>query len=401
VASLFSEVDKVEAPSDDTVVVEMKRPFAVFLDNITDPRAAIVNAEAADEMGAQFGRKPVLTGPWKVTDYVSGESITLTRNPDYNWSPGYAHEGPPYIQTLEFRIIPDDATMVSALQAGDVQIVDTLPPAQVEQFKGDDQYELHSFLRKGVGLFLEFNVTKLPFDDAKVREALNHAIDRQQLVQVVLRGLGQEACGPLPPSIDGYWDGICRYAPDYDPERAKQLLEQAGYREGSDGMLEKNGKRFSFTLFNTPIDTWTQSAQLVQQQLKDIGIDMKIQNFEFGTLLSKLQAGDQQAHFMGYTYTTPDILYLWFHSSNIGNGLNLSHIDERALDSLLEDSRAKVDREARLLTYQDIQKYLVDKRVWVPLWTNEDVSATRSEVGGEQISNEGYLVLLDAYVHKQ
>jgi peptide/nickel transport system substrate-binding protein len=316
-------------------------------------------------------------------------------NPDYSWGPEYAHDGPPYIEELSFRIIPDNATRVAALQSGEIQITE-VPPINVEQLRDSGEYELYHYLRNGVGLFMEFNVTKAPFDDPLVREALNYAIDKEAIVEAALRGLGQPACGPLPPSISGYWSGMCDYAPSFDPDKAEQLLSDAGWEPGSDGVLAKDGKRLQFTLFIMPEDTWRQSAELVQQQLKDIGIRMDIQSFEFGTLLEKAAAGEQQAHLMGYTYTNPDILYLWFHSSNIGDGLNLSHVDDPKLDALLEKSRTQIDKDARNETYQEIQKYIVDKSLWVPLWNNEQYIATQPQLKNAEVAEEGYLFLLDA-----
>lgn len=393
--SLFSEVKEVRTPSEKTVEIRLKQPFSVFEANVADPRAAIVDVEAAEKMGDEFGRRPVLTGPWKVTEWSSGESIRMERNPDYSWGPGFAHDGPPRIGELAFRIVTDNATRVAALQSGEIQMTD-VPPVNVEQIRESGDYRLYDYLRNGVGLFMEFNVNKEPFDDPLVREAMNHAIDKEPIVEAALRGLGQPACGPLPPSIEDYWQGVCEYAPSYDPEKAKSLLSEAGYEPGPDGTLRKDGKPFEFTLLVMPEDTWTQSAQLVQQQLKDIGIKMEVQSFEFGTLLEKAKAGEQQAHLMGYTYTNPDILYLWFHSSNIGEGLNLSHVDDPKLDAMLEKSRTAVEEDTQDETYRDIQKYVVDESLWVPLWNNEEYVATAQQLEGADISTEGYLHLLDA-----
>jgi peptide/nickel transport system substrate-binding protein len=393
--SLFTEVKEVRAPSEKTVEIRMKQPFSVFEANIADPRAAIVDVEAAEKMGGKFGRAPVLTGPWKVVEWKSGDSIRMERNPDYSWGPGFAHDGPPHIDGLTFQIMTDNATRIAALQSGEIQMTE-VPPLNVDQLRGSGDYQLYHYLRTGVGLFMEFNVTKEPFDDPLVREAMNYAVDKDVIVEAALRGLGQPACGPLPPSIEGYWQGICDYAPSNDPENAKSLLSEAGYEPGPDGTLRKDGKPFNFTLLTMPEDTWTQSAQLVQQQLKDIGIQMEIQSLEFGTLLERAEAGDQQAHLMGYTYTNPDILYLWFHSSNIGDGLNLSHVDDPKLDAMLEKSRATIEEDARDEIYRDIQRYIVDKSLWVPLWNNEEYIATSQVLKGAEISPEGYLFLLDA-----
>lgn len=395
--SLYEFVESIQVENALNLTVTLSQPFSPFLDNLVDSRAAIVNVAAAEESGNQFGRAPVLTGPWRIENWQSGDRITLTRNPDYTWGPDYTHEGAPYIETLVFRIIPEAATQTASFEAGEVQIY-AVPPTDVERLESAGQYTLESFPRKGVGLFMEFNVQQAPFDDVRVRQAMNYALSKDILVQVALQGQGEAAHGVLPPSIWGYWEGIREYAPNYDPEQAMVLFEEAGWTREGDGPLQKDGAPFSFTLYTSPIDTWTRSAQVVQGQLSEMGIQMEIQTFEFGTLLERLKAGEQQADFMGYTYTSPDIIHLWFHSSNIGTGLAHSHFADETLDRLIEESRTQTEEDARLATYEEIQRYITDQALWVPLWTNLTYFAVQPTVAGVQVHSEGYLSLLDAYV---
>ncbi|HKI58484.1 MAG TPA: ABC transporter substrate-binding protein [Trueperaceae bacterium] len=395
--SLFAAISDIKVEGPLTLAITLSKPFSVFLDNFTDPRAAIVDVAAAKAEGNQFGRKPILTGPWMVSEWRSGDRIILKRNPNYDWGPSYAHKGAPYIDSLVFRIMPESATQVASFEAGEVQVLNTVPPANVQQLQGDTGVTLDKFLRKGVGLFMEFNTTKAPFDDIHVREALNYAVNKQAVVQVALKGLGVPAYGILPPSIWGYWDGIQQYAPHYDPEKAKSILEQDGWTM-QNGKFMKNGQALSFTLYTAPIDTWTASAQVVQSMLKDVGVTMNIQTYEFGTLLSKLKAAEDQAHFMGYTYTSPDIVYLWFDSANDKTGLDLSHIQSPELDSLIAESRTETDNAARLDTYKTIQQFVSDQALWVPIWTNYNYIGVRDSLVGAKVHPEGYLSLLDAYV---
>src|SRR5256885_2173882 len=260
----------------------------------------------------------------KFQEWRSADRIIFARNPDYVWAPSYVHAGPPFVDRVVLRIMPESAAQVAAFERGELSVL-AVPPTDVRRLQGTNKYTIFSFLRKGVGLFMEFNVTKEPFSDIRVRRAVSHAIEKNSVLQIGLEGLGGVASGPLPPSIWGYWDGIKEYAPKYDPGKAKALLAEAGWQPGPDGMLQKDGKPFSFVLYTAPIDTWTRSAQIVQAQLRAFGISMEIQTFEFGTLLAKLKAGEHPAEFMGYTYTSPDIVQLWFHSSNIGTGLAFSH----------------------------------------------------------------------------
>lgn len=393
---LFSEIEEVEVVSPQEIRLQLERPSSVFLDNISDPRAAIVDAEAADELGEDFGRTPVLTGPWQIEEWRSADRIVLTRNADYAWGPPFVHSGPPHINRLVFRVMPEAAAQVAALRSGDVDMLTDVPTAQAGQFVDDtENYTSYDFLRKGVGLFLEFNVSEPPFDDPAVRRAFNHAINRGPLVDVALDGRGQPACGPLPPTIRGYWEGVCEYAPQYDQDQALELFGEAGWQQ-SGGRLTKDGEPFEFTLCNTDIQSWTQSAQLVQQQLEQLGITMRIQNFEFGTLLDRAKKGDCAAHFMGYTYTNPDILYLWFHSSQIGEGLNLSHYREPELDQMIEEFRRTTDRQGQNDLLQRIQKYVVDETLWAPLWNEQNYIVAQKDLQGAKVSGEGYLILMDA-----
>ncbi len=396
--ALFGPVASVEAVGDLTVVIKLKEPFSPFLDNLTDPRAMIISPQAVQRLGDQFGRAPVGTGPFKFQEWHSADRIIFVRNPDYQWAPSYAHQGPPFVDRIVVRIMPESAAQVAAFERGELSVLLAVPPTDVRRLQATQKYTFFSFLRKGVGLFMEFNITKEPFSDLRVRRAFNYAVEKKLVLNIALEGLGEVAYGPLPPSIWGYWDGVKDYAPRFDPGEARRLLAEAGWQRGQSGFLEKDGKPFKFVLYIAPIDTWRRSAQVVQAQLKTYGIQMEIQTFEFGTLLSKLRAGEHQAEFMGYTYTSPDIFYLWFHSSNIGKGLNFSHFKDTKLDELIEASRKEMNQTRRLRIYRDIQKYIIDKALWVPLWINHFYIAVQPNVKGAKIHPDGFLALNDVYI---
>ncbi len=394
--SLLGPVDAI-ATTGQTLTVQLKKPFAIFLDNMSDPRIAAVSLPAVQKAGDQFGRQPVSSGPWKLTEWQAGTRIVLQRNSDYAWGPPFVHAGPPNIEKLNFRVLPEPATATAAFEAGEVDQI-AITPSDVKRIEATNKYDIQKFLRLGVGLFMEFNVTKPPFDDLNVRRAMNHAINKEDVMQTGIDGLGELAYGPLPSSIWGYWPGIKDYAPAHDPNKAKQLFAESGWTPNSQNLLEKDGETFKFTLLSLPTDTWVKSAQVVQSQLKQIGVTMDIQTFEFGTLLAKEKAGEQQAGFQGYTYTSPDIVYLWFHSSNIGTGLTLSHHSDPKLDQLIDDSRTTQDDAKRLSIYQDIQKFTVDKALWVPLWTNYNFIGLQRRIQNAKLHPDGYLVLMDATV---
>ena len=397
--SQLGPVAAAEAVDARTLRITLKEPFAPFMANLTDSRLSPISVKAAETAGAAFGRAPVSAGPYTVKEWVSGHHITLVRNPAFAWGPAHMHKGPAYIQQVTYRIIPDSATQVAAFEGNEVNEIG-IPPHDVSRLVASKKYQIFQFLRKGVGLFLEFNTTKEPFSDIKVRRAMNYAINKDVLVKVALEGQGEAAYGPLPPSIWGYWPGIVDYAPHYDPGKAKQLFAEAGYAAGPDGVLQKSGRPLSFTMFTAPIDTWTRSAQLMQAGLRAFGVKVEIQTYEFGTLLEKLKKGEHSAEFMGYTYNEPDIFYVWFDSANIGTGLNFSHFADKTLDAKIEQARRAMDTTKRAALYADLQRYVVDKALWVPLWTPLNYIALQPSIKDAKIHPDGYVFLGDAYLTK-
>ncbi len=177
------------------------------------------------------------------------------------------------------------------------------------------------------------------------------------------------------------------------------MLAEAGWEDSDgDGVLDKDGAKFEFTMLNLPTDAWNRAAQVIQSQLKDIGVSMEIQQLEFATLLEEAKAGTHQSEMMGYTYVDPDIAYLWFHSSNAGTGLNMSHIDDPELDALIEKGRSTTDLEERAAVYEDLQRYIVDLALWVPLWIDEYYVAYNNAIQNAKFHEDGYTVYFDAWI---
>lgn len=395
-AGLLAPVQDVVAVDDLTVEFHLSQPYFLLIENLTQQALSVVDAAAATEMGAEFGRKPVLTGAWKVGPWTSGTQIVLERNPAYAWGPDYAHDGAAYLEKIVFQIIPDQATATAAFQAGNVDIL-TVAPSDVQQLQNANQYSMLSFMRKGLGLYMAYNVNKPPFDDLLVRQAMAYLIDKDALVAVSLRGLGQPACGPLPPSIVGYWDGICDYAAPYDPQRGLELLAEAGYERQGD-QLVKDGRQLSFSIITSSTYGWPQSAQVVQAMLKELGIAVEIELVEHTTLLAQGREGAHQAIFLGYTYTSADILNSYLNSANIGTGYNWAHYADPEIDSRLALSRSTSDNELRQETYAELQRMVLDLGLWLPLWINDNYIALQPRIAGAQLSKEGFVALLDAYI---
>jgi peptide/nickel transport system substrate-binding protein len=374
-----------------------EEPYAPLLNNLSAALLSPVSPGAVESMGEEFGRAPVMTGPWMVAEWRTGDRIVLKRNPEYNWGPADMHEGPAHIETMTFQSIIEEASRVAAFEAGETHQV-TLPAVDIQRMIDADQYSIVNYQRLGM-VFVEFNIEAEPFTDVVVRRAINHAVNKEDVLGAALEEYGEPGYGFLSPSLFGYWDGIEEYSPVYDVDQAKALLAEAGWEDADgDGILEKDGVKFEFTMLNLPTDAWARAAQVVQSQLKDVGIQMEIQQMEFATLLEEAKAGKHQAEMMGYTSSDPDIAFTWFHSSNAGTGLNMSHVKDPELDRMIEEARVEMDQEKRAELYAEMQRYVVDLALWVPLWVDHYYIAFSRSLNNATFHDDGYAVYFDAWI---
>ena len=193
-------------------------------------------------MGDEFGQKPVLTGPWMVDEWRTGDRIILKRNPNYAWAPASCtRTAGPIIETIVFQSIIEEASRVAAFEAGEIHQI-AIPAVDVERLVESGDFWVVDYLRKGV-VFIEFNVTKAPFDDVLVRRALNHAINKQDVIDAAIEGLRRGRLRvPARRRSSATGTASRQYAPGYDPEQAKALLAEAGWADtDGDGVLEKDG----------------------------------------------------------------------------------------------------------------------------------------------------------------
>lgn len=389
-------IDTITAVDEQTVEFVHTESFAVFFDNMAHPVCSILNADAAAAAGDQFGRSPVTTGPWKLVSWEAANEIVLERNPDYNWSPSFAHAGPVYIETLIIKFFPETATAVTALEAGEVDQIE-INQADIQRIKDSGDFETIEFFRPGA-TFMEFNVTAPPFDDVNIRKAFNYLFDREAILEIALEGYGRLLYGALPQSIWGWWDGVVDYAYAQDQEKALEHFAMAGWEMDGDTLM-KDGEPFTFT-FTTISGNEPQSkgSQVIQSQLRDFGIEMEIKATEFTTIITDLKAGNYEVSYIGYAYASPDIVYIWFHSDNIGEGLTLSQYNNPELDALIDESRSNSDLDQRLELYMEIQQHIIDNAIWVPLYEASTTYGLRKRIAGHVVHPDGHLHLQEAWI---
>ena len=319
-----------------TVEVTFDRPSALFIFNLTAPVMGMVSPTAVETYGEQFANHLIGSGPYKLASTISRVETILERNPDYNWGPAHFHEGPAYIERLRFVFINEQESRMATLMTGENHIVDEVAVSALEDLQEDPGFEVYISPRVGINRGHVLNASLAPTDDILVRKAIIHAVDRETLNDVVFQGYYPVAYQVLTPGVRFYDESLESMYP-YDPERAVELLEEAGWTEiNSDGYRVKDGQ-----VLEVAHATWESAvseppALIAQSQLRDVGIRMTI---EFpGNYTGSVNAADSPYNSALLAVYNPDpgvLLYRAFHSSNVG-ATNVSHYANPELDALLE-----------------------------------------------------------------
>jgi peptide/nickel transport system substrate-binding protein len=396
---ILGTVTSVEALDDYTLRLNLSEPFFPILESLTSAGYLMpLSQRAVEEAGDEYGRHPVSVGPYRFKEWQTGEKIVLERNPDFNWGPAFAHQGPWYIENLEFRIVPEYATVVAALEAEEIDYGD-LQPKDVSRIQDTGQFQIFEPLLKGLQPYVSLNVSQPPFDDIRVRKAFNLAVDKEAMIKTVARGQGIPQYGPMSPSVTGYWPGVEYIGYHYDLEQAKALMEEAGYTYNADGMLEKDGQPFHITLkTRSGMEDLVKTAEVLQAQYKELGVDVSIEQQEYGVNVADVVSGNYEASVFRYLYNEADILWLAFHSKMM-DVMNLPRVTDPKLDELLDRTRTTVDPEARQEAVDEAQRYIVEQALIVPIYTPKNFIALNTRVKDALFSEpNGYIHWDDAYI---
>ncbi len=377
------------------VKVIYKRAFAPALSNTFGAILPKHLLEGKDINTADFNRHPIGTGPFKFVEWNTDQQIVLEANPDY-W------EGKPHVKRFVLRIIPDQSSELLSLLKGETDAMGawtsgTLSPEQyarqtdTPQFKDYyNKYQADQFVYSYIG----WNLGNPLFKDVKVRRALTMAIDRQAIIDNVVYGLGSICTGPFVPSS---WANNPNVKPiPFDPEGAKKILAKAGWKTGDDGMLYRmvKGQKtpFAFKLFTNQGNVSRERiATIVQQQLKQVGIDCQPQIMEWTTLLSQyVDKRKYDAMIMGWQFGPEPDCFLSWHSSQMGeHQYNLVGYKNKTVDELLVEGRETLKPELRMKIYRRIHKILSDDVAATFLYVPYSLPAVHKRFKGLLINRNG------------
>ena len=367
-ASDFFEIAKAEVLDKHTFCVHYKQPFAPGLASWTISILPKHLLEGQDITKSPLIRHPIGTGPYKFKEWISGQKIVLEYNPDY-------FEGRPYINWHITRVIPDMATMFLELKAGGIDYMGLTPlqyrrQTETKWFK--KHFKKYRYLSASY-TYLGYNLRHPFFKDKRVRQALSYAINKKEIIEGVLLGLGVIATGPYKPDMWAYNPNVKRYP--YNPEKAKELLKKAGWEDtDGDGILDKDGHPFSFTIITNQGNlNRLNAAQIIQYRLAKIGIKVKIRVIEWAAFIKEfINKRRFEATILGWTIPPePDLYDVWHSSKDVPGGLNFIGYHNIEVDELIEKARHTFDLEERKKYYFRIQEILAEEQPYTFLYVPE------------------------------
>tara|TARA_Y100000588_G_scaffold210272_1_gene224345 strand:- start:8254 stop:9735 length:1482 start_codon:yes stop_codon:yes gene_type:complete len=375
--SMSDIVKDIRSVSPHRVDVELHRPTAPFLSNLAMGFCSIVSPTAVRKWGEDYPRHPVGTGPFAFAEWIKDDRIVLTRNTDY-W------DGVPAVERVIFRSIPENSVRLIALSQGAISGMDNLVPDFIPNIEANPKLKLLKQAGMNVG-YLAMNMDRHPFHLLKVRRAVNHAINKQAIVDNLYHGLANVAVNPIPPTMWSYHEGIVGYA--YDPARARRLLAEAGFPEG-----------FKTTLWAMPVPRPympqpLKLAQAIQADLKAVGIEAEIVTYEWGTYLDKVQRGQHDMGLLGWTGDNGDpdnFLYVLLdQSATAFPANNIAFYRSEELHELLIQAQVEVNVETRTDLYRRAQEIIHRDAPWTPLVHVAQTAAFGKDVAGFSLHPTG------------
>jgi peptide/nickel transport system substrate-binding protein len=378
-ASDYQLVKNAYAPDSLTFKVTYESSYAPALDTWTSlhilPKHILKDEDINNTF---FSRKPIGSSFYKLDKWVSGQQVTLKAN-------NKSVLGAPLIEKLISRIIPDTSSQFLELTADNIDVMNINPIQYQRVFpaRKDLQQKIALYKELGNGYtYLGFNLKKPPFNDIRVRQALNYAIDKDEVIKGVLLGLGEAISSPYKPGTRWNNSNLSPYP--YKPSKALKLLQEAGFKKNDDGILMKNGKPLKFEIITNQNKQREMTAVVIQKRLQEIGVDVSIRVIEWASFVNRfIKTGDFDVVVLGWSLSLdPDQYNIW-HSSQQGPGqFNFLGYSNKNVDKLLELGREELNVSKREEIYHKFSKYLLEDSPIIYLYAGYGLSAVHKRVKG-------------------
>ncbi len=373
-SSNAGDIDKIEVLSEFSFKITWNEPFAPFFLNATSPYLAPLDVAVLNDEGEEFEKNPSASGALKLMEIKRGDSLTYEPNEDFDWD----SDGGPGFDKVKFRFIPDEETRILEFKKGNIDVLTNVPYQYIEELEKDDNVTIKR-VPNYVLSYLGWNNKSPKFQDVKVRQAIAMAIDREAIIKNAFRGEAQPVFGPLPKATFGHDEGIEDMAREkyaFDIEKAKGLLSEAGWNKtDKDGVIIKDGEKFTVDLWVDDDPANSRSAQIIQNQLMEIGIAVSISVKESATIIEQTPKGAHEMLLWSYGWLDADVLNFLLFGKDKSTRL---HYQNEKIYSLLDKGAIEMDQEARLKLYREAQEMLVEEAPWVPLFVKENITAIRN-----------------------
>lgn len=344
--------------------MKLKYPYGAILTNLADSSCCIVSKAYVEEVGEEeFAQKPVGSGPYKFDKWIPGDRTELSRFEDYNGNM-------PKIKNIVFRVITEAANRAIELETGNVDIALDISPIDISNIASNDDLVLERGLNYAV-TYMAMNLSKEPFNNPKVRQAVSLALDLPSIVKAVYQGTGSVGRGPVPESLDAFNPEI--QPVEQDVEKAKALLAEAGFPDG-----------FSCAILTSDHQQRIDFAEIAQNQLGAIGINCEVKIMEWGAYLDAIFAGEHEMTILGYSYgSDPGVgLTNLFESSNWGDNGNIAWYKNDRVDELLELQKTEMDAKKRFDMLAEVQELIYKDAPWVFIWQGENLNGVAKDLKG-------------------
>ncbi|MZQ86420.1 ABC transporter substrate-binding protein [Paenibacillus sp. 5J-6] len=401
-SALLKPYKSSEVIDEYTIKLNLESPSVAFLGNLSQAMLGIVSPTAAKKYGDQFGKNPVGTGPFKFVKWDDNSEIKVERNPDYNWAPALVeNKGKANLDAITFKIIPEEATRLGSVQSGQVTAAETVPPQNIVALKNDAKLQLLQVNTSGLPYTLFFNQSRAPWNDVKARQAVQSAIDVDSIVKTLYLGTYQRAWSPLTPGIFGYDASLeNKIKPDLD--KANRLFDELGWVKGADGVREKDGKKLTLHYVDGSPNREKRNdiAAIVQQQLKKVGVAVEVEiTKDVQSVIYTAQAYDLYGN--SQVNSDPVALNSFYHTTAPNARPSLSHLSDPAVDKLLEQGVVEADEAKRKDIYKNVQRYIIDNAVIIPVYIFPYTVAASKNVNGIKFDSLGYPLFNDASILKK
>lgn len=385
-----------------TVKVSFDEPFSPFLTYVgVTLSMRPISSQAVEELGEDINNHPVGTGPFMFKEYVRQDHFTMERNPDYNWGPSiWDHQDAPYLDEILWKIVPEPSTRVSALDTGEVMVIEEVRPQDIERYQAEpDNFSILQSGTPGQPRMILINTQAAPTDEVAVRRACILATDQDTIINTIYQGAftpSHSLLDPLTPCFAEDLDGFYTY----DPELAMQTLEEAGWVVGDDGIREKDGERLEILFISNSANDFRNIAELMQATYREVGIEMEITFESQPSVFSTYNDGPQNFADFFFWSPDPDQLKATYHSNNIEIGFNWSHFDNAEFDDLVERAAAESDVDARCELYHQAQVILWEEAAAIPIQQKAALIVAENRVKNIKFESNAYPYYHDTWIEE-